>query len=241
MDSDTAATTGWASLSLELRQAIWTFAYTTQDARVVEVGTAEHAHYSQDHDWCPRSSPSPRPIIVNVCREARSTGHEVARRSGHLIFHSTRGTCTSDIYFNPEIDTLFVRNDKDYWIRDWGPEGILTQVWKMHHPERLRFLAIELEPLTRATTPWSLHVDLFYFPKLEELMFIVKKDGEEAQKHLRCLNQAQWHLARGGVAGYARPRPKISPLLGVLKLAVVRRGRLECLPSPKYPLPRRRV
>lgn len=240
MESDTASTTGWASLSLELRQAIWAFFYTTQDVCVVEVRTAKHDHYSQDHDWCPRFSPSPRPIIVNLGHEARSIGYDAARCAGHLIFQNTQGTCTSDIYFNPEIDTLFVRNDKNYWIRDWGPEGILTQLWKIHHPECLRFLAIELEPLTRTTTPWSLHVDLFYFPNIEEVTFVVKEDSEEVQEQLRILNRERQYLTRDGLAGYARPRPQVSLRLGVFKLAIIRRGRLECLPSPVSTIRRRR-
>ncbi|KAG4432800.1 hypothetical protein IFR05_011711 [Cadophora sp. M221] len=254
MESDTA-TTGWASLSLELRQTIWAFVYTTQDARVVEVRTATHAHYDQPHDWCPRSSPSPRPTIINTCHESRRIGHEMALRAGHLIFRGnlTQNTCSctftctctydayaSDIYFNPNIDTLYVRNEKEYWIRDWGPEGILTQLWTLYHPDQLRFLAIEIEPLTRATTRWSLDVDLFHFPNIEEIMFVVKEDNEESQELLRILNRARQGVMRDGLEGYQRPRPKVSPLLGLFKLAVLRRGRFECLASPAPPVYRGR-
>ncbi|KAK0101169.1 hypothetical protein ONS95_012850 [Cadophora gregata] len=239
MESSAVVASGWTSLSLELRQAIWELVYTTQDARVVEVSTAEHSHHSQEHDWCPRFSPSPRPTMVNICHEARCIAHDVAQRAGHLIFQGTQDTYASDIYFNPEIDTLFVRNDKYYWIRDWGSEGILTQMWKMHDPDRLRFLAIELEPLTRATTPWSLHIDLFYFPQVEEIMFVVKQESEEAQERLRFLNRERRHLVQDGSSGYTRPRPKVSQDLGDFKLARIRRGALEYLPSP-MPATRRR-
>lgn len=98
--------------------------------------------------------------MVNICHEARSIAHNAAQCAGHLIFQDTQGACTPHIYFRPEIDTLFVYNEKDYWIRDWGPEGILTELWMIHHSERLHFLTIDLESLTRATTSWSLLVDL---------------------------------------------------------------------------------
>lgn len=222
--------TGWANLSLELRRAIWGLVYATQDARVVEVRTAKHDHHEQDHRWCPRFSPSPRPVMVNVCHDARSIGQDLARRAGHLIFPGAQDT--SDIYFNYDIDTLFVRNEKDYWIRDWGPEGILTQFWETHSPASLRFLAIELDPLSRATTRYSLELDLFHFSQLEELAFIVESGSKEAEEQLRVLNRHRAFLVRhGGLGVYPRPNPEpeVSPRLKVFRLARHSRGVFDYL------------
>ena len=231
MKSDVVVATGWSNLSLELRQAIWALVYGTQVARVVEVATTEHTPCNSDHDWCPRFSPSPRPVLVNVCHEARSTAHNIAQRVGHLIFPPAQDTGTTDIYFNPEIDTLFVRNDKNHWIRDWGREGILTQMWKMHHPESLRSLAIELEPLSRATMPWSLHVDLSYFTQITDVIFVVKQDSDEVQKQFRLLDRERESLVEAGLSGYARPRVPVSSKLGVFKLARIDQGSLNYIPS----------
>jgi hypothetical protein len=41
------------------------------------------------------------------------------------------------------VDTLYIRNEKEYWIRDWwGPAGVLTQLKHAWQPELLRVLAI---------------------------------------------------------------------------------------------------
>lgn len=234
MSSSTPTPAGFADLPLEIRHAIWNRVYAMQDARVVEVGTAAHDHYDEVHDWCPWMSPSSRPFVTNICHEARSTAHGIARLAGHLIFQNPRSIqgSSADIYFNPEIDTLYARNEKEYWIRDWGPEGVLTELWTSSHPERLRYLAIELDPLTRATRPRSLHTDLCYFSQMEKMTFVVKEDSAEAQALLHVLDIERYHIMRDGCMGSARPRQEVSRRLEHFKLAVVSRGRLEYIVSP---------
>lgn len=180
----------WASIPLEIRLKIWALAYTTQGPRLVEVRTAEHNHSLGPHlRWCPRYSLSPSPNVVNICREARDEAQRIAEQAGHLIFNIMPEA--PKIYFNSDIDTLYVPNERDYWIRDWGPEGILTEFQSNHQPERLRFLAIGLEPLTRATTSYSLYRDLIAFQKLEEIIFVVKKTDDDIltliKRFDRCL------------------------------------------------------
>ncbi|PQE28246.1 hypothetical protein CJF32_00010659 [Rutstroemia sp. NJR-2017a WRK4] len=167
---------GWSSLSLEIRLAIWGLVYFTTPARIVEVQTAEHDHYSQPHDiWCPRYSPSTVPPVVNVCREARDEARRLARLSGHLLF---LGTSSPDIYFNPAIDTLYIPDDKNYWIRDWGQEGLFTQIIMGSRSDKMRSLAISLDLLIRATTSYSVEWDVTALRALEEIIFVVKQVGE---------------------------------------------------------------
>jgi hypothetical protein len=178
---------GWSTLSLEIRLAIWGLLYLTTPARIVEVQTAEHDHYSQPHNlWCPRYSPSPAPLVVNVCREARNEARRLAQLAGHLLFPEIH---SPDIYFNPAIDNLYIPNDKNYWIRDWGPEGVLTQIKQGSKPESLRSLAICLDPRVRATTWSSLSGDLRALRGLEELVFVVKQAGEEELTWMRYLEE----------------------------------------------------
>jgi hypothetical protein len=167
---------GWSSLSLEIRLAIWGLVYFTTPARIVEVQTAEHDHYSQPHDiWCPRYSPSPVPPVVNVCREARDEARRLARLSGHLLFPETS---SPDIYFNPAIDTLYIPNDKNYWIRDWGQEGLMTQITMRSGSDKIRSLAISLDLLTRATTSYSIEWNFIAPRALGEIIFVAKQVSE---------------------------------------------------------------
>ena len=204
-----------AKLNLEIRLAIWGLVYTAACARIVEVQTSEHDHYSKTHRWCPRYSPSPPPLVVNICREAREEARRLARAAGHLLFTTTSSN-PPDIYFNPAIDTLYVPNDKNYWIRDWGPEGVLTQVKAEPRPQLLRSLAIELDPLTRGTTPYFLQRDIADFEGLEEVILIVKKAGKAELDWVKKLDRSlhAWLLntrrlrERQGTAKSIRPYPE---------------------------------
>ena len=178
-----------AKLNLEIRLAIWGLVYTAACARIVEVQTSEHDHYSKTHRWCPRYSPSPPPLVVNICREAREEARRLARAAGHLLFTTTSSN-PPDIYFNPAIDTLYVPNDKNYWIRDWGPEGVLTQVKAEPRPQLLRSLAIELDPLTRGTTSYFLQRDIADLQGLEEVILIVKKAGKAELDWVKKLDRS---------------------------------------------------
>jgi hypothetical protein len=164
--------------------------------------------------------------MVNVCHEARRAAQGLARHAGHLIFSTI--TKALDIYFNHEIDTLFVPNEKDYWIRDWGSEGILTQFQTMHSPELLRFLAIELDPLSRGTTPYSLSLDLGHFSRLEEVVFIVKEGNEEVRNWVKRLKRILQGWVRDGL-GRPGNSSAVSPHLGNCRLARRNGGSFEYL------------
>ena len=124
-----------------------------------------------------------------------------------------------------------MRNEKDYWIRDWGPEGILTQFQEHHSPQLLRHLAVELEPLSRKSSDFTVSLDLCYFSGLESYDFVVGERSEEADEWIRVLNL---HLVRGwmrsGLLRYAPgPSKVVSPNLREFKLARWSRGLLEDL------------
>lgn len=76
----------WIHLSLEIRLQVWNYFYSLQAPRIVEVGTRCQPHYEHEHAWCPRFSPSPRPVIFNICHEAREITRQLARRAGQLLF-----------------------------------------------------------------------------------------------------------------------------------------------------------
>lgn len=172
----------WNDLHLDIRLAIWGYLYTATPSRIVEIHTTKHKHHSSlptlsPHVWCPRGSASPAPLVVNICWESRIEARRLAIIAGHLLFSDS----DSGVYFNPVIDTLYVSNDKDHWIRDWGPEGVLTQIKSDTRCKLIRSLAIEIDPLNRATT-WgvSLEWDMVALKGLEELIFVVKKVSGES-------------------------------------------------------------
>lgn len=185
---DASQVSDWNSLSIEIRLMIWRLAYTMQGPRLVEIQTLQHDHYKYPHIWCPRYSPSPPPTIVNVCKEAREEARKEARKAGHLLFATSPDA--SEIYFNPEIDILYIRNEKEYWIRDWGSEGVLTQYKKDQQPELLRHLAIELDPINRATTRNALGNDLKFFRALEDITFVVKEPSTEIFEWIKMLDRS---------------------------------------------------
>jgi hypothetical protein len=222
--------TSLAVIPLEIRLRIWALVYVTQGPRLVEVRTAEHDHYLGPHlRWCPRYSPSPPPTVVNVCREARAEAHKIAERAGHLIFDM--GTGAPKIYFNPEIDTLYVPNEKHYWIRDWGPEGILTELKCSYSPESLRSLAIGLDPLSRATTPYSLLMDLLDFQLLETVIFVTENADPEVTRWIEKLDRrlACWERDGGGLQGKVRHHPYPTEC----GLAICQAGRLVSIKKEK--------
>jgi hypothetical protein len=124
--------------------------------------------------------------VVNVCREARAEAHKIAERACHLIFDM--GTGAPKIYFNPEIDTLYVPNEKYYGIWDWRPEGVLTEFKSSYRPKSLRSLAIGLDPLDRATALHSLLMDLFGLWKLETVIYVTEEADPEVNTWIEQLD-----------------------------------------------------
>jgi hypothetical protein len=172
-------------LPTEIRLAIWAHLYNTTPARIVEVQTAKHDHYSHYPLPCPRYSPSPPPLLVNICHEARAEARRLALLAGHLLLPTASNS--PDIYFNPAIDTLYIRTDKDYWIR-----GVFIQIREEPRLEPLRSMAVEMDHLTRVTAWQSfLNFDLLELTGLGEFIFVVKEVGE---KEIALLKAIDWQL-----------------------------------------------
>ena len=102
-------------LIIELRLKIWDFCFTLQESRLVEVRTQPH-DCDQHKGWCPRFSACRVPTLVHVCTEARMVAREQAQRAGHLCFSTL--TSPPNVFFNPDIDRLYLPIEKEPWTRD---------------------------------------------------------------------------------------------------------------------------
>ena len=174
-------------LNVEVRLMIWRYLYAVEPPRIVEVQTAKHkSGKGHRKSWCTRYSPSPAPLVVNICNEARYEAKKIALTAGHILFATTQPKTLQPIYFDPDIDTLYVRNEKEHWIR--GRTGILTQLQRAWNPKLLRELAIEIDPIERATNDQTFRHDLEDFPNLEKVVFVADKPDDEICKLVKSLN-----------------------------------------------------
>lgn len=218
---------GIGKLPTEIRLLIWRMCYEDQPPRLVELRTNEHPNCDDHEAWCPRHSPSPAPTVVNICREARDEARKMAREAGHLLRTFVDPLHPSvDIYFNFEKDTLFVANEKEHWIRDWGLKGgILTQLESEHVSRQLLSLAIGLDPVNRSTSQMTLRQDVEAFPALQCITFVAPLvAGRVADDMLTCFRSLAFTLKVD--KGY-RERDALRAQLGPLPL----RGRtypIEC-------------
>jgi hypothetical protein len=102
-------------LIIELRLKTWAFCFALQEPRLVEVRT-QHHDCDQHKGWCPRFAACRIPTLVHTCHEARMVAREQAQRAGHLCFSTL---CSPpNIFFNPEIDRLYLPVEKEPWMRD---------------------------------------------------------------------------------------------------------------------------
>jgi hypothetical protein len=104
-------------LIIELRLKIWDFCFALQEPRLVEVRTQPH-DCDQHKGFCPRISACRIPVLVHVCSEARMVAHEQAGRADHLCFSTS--LAPPNVFFNPEIDRLYLPVEKEPWMRDTG-------------------------------------------------------------------------------------------------------------------------
>lgn len=216
----------------ELRLQIWRHAVVLQKPRVVELCTVPHEkcdNLSHGGGFCPRFSPSPAPVLVNVCRESRQVVYERAETEGWLFLNLNQEQPDSEskssekkIVFNPEIDTLYVADEKEHWIR--GPEGILTQLKPWH--DLIRFLASDLNRYGLQSGAMRGDIKLFHHLKAYSLVVKEFKDGDWEN-----FKQAEKRYC-GLVAGVMRVWGVWSNEKGreyprELKLAIYRGGRLD--------------
>jgi hypothetical protein len=157
-------------LNLDVRLIIWRVLYEYEPSRLVEIRSVTGC---DNHDGpCPRYSPSPRPFVATVCREAMQEALRVARSRGHLLRFANQPDML--IFFNPDVDTLYVPNEKVVGIRSLRPVGVLTQLYDVlaTYTEEIS-LAIEMDTPARATTQGELRDDLERLKNLKELIFVI--------------------------------------------------------------------
>lgn len=198
-------------LNVEVQLMIWAYLYAAGPKRIVEVRTAKHkSGKSHRKGWFTRYSPTPAPLVVNTCNEARNEAKRTALKAGHILFATKQPKSLHPIYFDPAIDTLYVRNEKEHWMR--GRSGIMAQLQRAWNPQLLRELAIEIDPVERATSHRTFRQDLEDFLNLEKVVFVTKKPDDEIcqlvqslEDEPKAMNRKAEYLATLGRTG-ARTR-----------------------------------
>jgi hypothetical protein len=108
------------SLPKEIRLMIWSLIYFDERPRIVDITARPHNECHSEDQFCPRYSPSPAPVVVNLCKESRSEARHVAEREGHIVrlespFAAPEEVDRSEFYFRFDKDILFLQLD--------GPRG----------------------------------------------------------------------------------------------------------------------
>jgi hypothetical protein len=168
------------NLPTEIRFLIWriVLANELKRPRFVEVRTQKHDNCGTHHGWCPRVSPSSKPALVYVCREAR----EEALKSSKFYFGSE--LYPARIFFNPAIDTLYL--PRDIWNPDTN--GIITQLRRDHGTDNIRYLAGDLEV-------WMDHFnslflsDLSHFNNLKDIVMVADEEGDENRNKFAIMSR----------------------------------------------------
>jgi hypothetical protein len=171
----------------EIRLEIWRHAFDFQGPRTVEVRTRPHV-CTGHKGWCPRYSPSALPTLMETSLEAREVARGLARAAGHVFFASRLTYRGDDIFLNPAIDTLYIPDEKDPWVR--GMDGLLTQFQEMHRTDKVASFATDLK--LYGQQGGSVRLDLACFENLRHLVLVVPE-----------LNEGVWQQFESVKAGKA--------------------------------------
>ncbi|RMZ67646.1 hypothetical protein GMOD_00001603 [Pyrenophora seminiperda CCB06] len=172
------------SLSLlpkEIRLQIWALAYLNEPPRLVALETKPH---DEDHDeacFCPRYSPSPAPLMVNLCHEARAEAHYQALKEKHIVELpcGVAGTNSSEFYFRIDTDILLLQLEgpraKHY---DDSPEvGLLSHFSNATgcDAKMLQNVAVT-KVILSGFRDGSLSNVLRHFPKISRMVMLLTED-----------------------------------------------------------------
>lgn len=152
--------------------------------------TASHNENHAEDIFCPRYSPTPSPIVVNICQEARAEGAFQARRAGHLIrLPSPLDPRCIEFYFRLDTDILFIElehgNSKHY---DDSPDcGLLAHFAEATGCDSTLLKKIAITQVVRvAFIDGALSNCLRDFPNIEHLVMAVEyKDMRSVQERNR--------------------------------------------------------
>jgi len=117
-----------SNLPKELRLQIWTLTYFAEPPRLVALRTKPHDSTHDETSFCPRYSPSPAPLIVNICQESRAEAYYQAGKAGHLVRHhvgaaNEAARCAEAYFFRFDTDILYLPlDDKHVSHFDDSPE-----------------------------------------------------------------------------------------------------------------------
>lgn len=189
------------SLSLlpkEIRLQIWALAYFNEPPRLVALETKPH---NEDHDeeyFCPRYSPSPAPLMVNLCHESRAEVRYQALKANHIVVLPsgvTGGSC-DEFYFRIDVDILLLQLEgpraKHY---DDSPEvGLLSHfsIATGYDAKMLQNVAVT-KVILSGFRDGSLSNVLRDFPKISRMVMMltedVWKDGMEKELFVRAASR----------------------------------------------------
>jgi hypothetical protein len=183
-----------SSLPKEIRLQIWSLVYFAQSPRLVALRTKSHDEAHDENIFCPRYSPTPAPIAVNVCHESRDEAYYQARKAGHIIrLHQGRlfgvaldkpGRFTEEFYFRFETDILYLPlEDSRVKHFDDSPENGLLRHFRFSvdcDATLLRNIAVT-QVIKSGYRDGSLSNTLQDFPHLARIVMIVHDDVQRNQ------------------------------------------------------------
>lgn len=168
-------------LPKELRLQIWALAYYNEPPRLVALETNPH---DEDHDethFCPRYSPSPAPVTVNLCHESREEARYQAVKANHILQVpcSNSDTGCGEFYFRIDTDILLLQLEgtrvKHY---DDSPEvGLLAHFSHATgcDPQELQKVAIT-KVILNGFRDGSLSNVLRDFPKISHMVMMLTNE-----------------------------------------------------------------
>jgi hypothetical protein len=176
-----------STLPKELRLQIYSLAYFSQSPRLVALRTAPHDESHDESKFCPRYSPSPAPLVANICHEARAEAYFQAEKSRHLTQHHVGLIEAPEgfgeaYFFRFEKDVLYLPLD-DAHVRhfDDSPDnGFLEHLRIAVEDTRLlRNIAIT-DVINNGYYDGSLSNVLRHFPNISHMTMMVPEDARGA-------------------------------------------------------------
>ncbi|KAF2830461.1 hypothetical protein CC86DRAFT_391380 [Ophiobolus disseminans] len=234
----------FTGLPKEIRLQIWTLAYFAEPPRLVALRTKPHDE-SHDEKWfCPRYSPSPAPMVVNICHEARAEAYYQARKAGHVIRHhigplfvppQQLAQFTEEYYFRFDADTLYLPlEDQHVKHFDDSPEvGLLS-----HFHKAVNLDTSKLQSIAITRVIWcgyhdgSLSNTLRDFASISRLIMMVPEEVEQDEARKALFVRASRRIASLYRFDSANRSPELTQLIAIsVDFARLERGQLAILPK----------
>lgn len=231
-------------LPKEIRFRIYLNMYLDEPVRLVSLRTKPHDENHDENYFCPRYSPSPAPLVTNICSEAREEVKHQAKLRGQLI-QLPIGDPSIE---NPHLSKpFFLRFDKDILYLqlddahtshhdDFPDNGMLPHFRQAVgcDPSALREIAI-------TKVVWSGYRDgsfsnsLRDFPNIQRMIMTVPIEARadpakkimfvRAARRIVTLYKFDIRMQKGDHAG---------PLAVDVDFATINQGRLETMSKGKW-------